>query len=156
MAKSPEGEQPAERQAEINTEQPPAAAVPPTPDVQPGDKLLNPSQPLAPTVVPGPADVSKFLQQTPGVSGYPKRLYHPVHGEIEVADPGQEASLQTRRDWFDTPEQADAARTATEAWIVQQNNLRAKLQQHDEAGHSIVRNSVAATQSIKSGQPEPL
>jgi hypothetical protein len=135
-------------------------AAPPGPatasDAQPGDTLLNPAQPLAPTVVPPPADVSKFLNTTPGVSGYPKRLYHPVHGEVEVADPGQEASLKTPRDWFATPEQADAARTATEAWIVQHNNMRAKLKAHDDAGHALVRNSNAADQSIRSGQPEPL
>lgn len=157
MAKSPEGEQPAERQAEVNVVQPPSAGgAPLAADVQPGDQLLNPSQPLAPTVVPPPADVSKFLSQAPGASGYPKRLYHPVHGEVEVKDPNEEASLQTRRDWFDTPEQADAARTATEAWIVQQNNLRSKLKVHDDSGHSIVRNSNQADQSIRSGQPEPL
>jgi hypothetical protein len=157
MAKSPEGEQPAEKQAEANTELPPSVgSAPVAPDVQPGAKLLNPSQPLAPTIVPPPADVSKFLAEGQAASGFPKKLYHPVHGEIEVKDPNEEAKLQTRRDWFDTPELADAARTATEAWMAHQNNLQAKLRGHQEAGQAVVRNSNQADQSIRSGQPEPL
>lgn len=155
MAKSPDDDG-KDGKTVIEQQAVPPAAAPAPGDVQPGDTLLNPSQPLAPTVIAPPADVTKFLAETPGMSGYPKKKYHPVHGEVEVADPGQEASLRTPRDWFDTPEQADAARTATEAWMVHANNLRAKLKVHDDSGHNVVRNSVQADQSIRSGQPEPL
>jgi hypothetical protein len=158
MAKSPDGEPVSRHEAETNTQQPPAAAeTAPVSDVKPGDQLLNPVSPLIPTVIEPPAEAAKFMADPAGQpSGYPKRLYHPVHGEIELKDPGEESRLQARRDWFDTPEQADMARTASEAWIAQHHNMRRKLQAHDDAGQAIVRNSNQSDQSLRSGQPEPL
>jgi hypothetical protein len=157
MAKSPDGEQVAQREAEANTQQPPVAATAPVSDVHPGDLVQNPVSPLAPTRVQPPADAARFMgAPSASAPGFPKRLYHPVHGEVTLQDPGEEARLQARRDWFDTPEQADMARTASEAWLAQHNNIRSKLQQHDDAGQAVVRNSNQADQSVRAGNIEPL
>ena len=129
-----------------------------TPDVppEPGTEIANPAQPLAPTKVPGPADAASFITKVEAFSGYPKTKYHPVHGAITLNNPNEEAGLATPNDWFDTAGQADAARTWTEAAVVQANNTRAKLATLDDAGHPIVRNSVQAHEATRAGTPEPL
>jgi hypothetical protein len=104
--------------------------------------------------------------------GFPKSKFHPVYGLRTVNDPNEEASLAPAHNWFDTAEEADMHRTDREAQLVLHNNSRVKADAslaafgndgtHDvpddvvrgEAG--IVRNSVAATESLKSGFAEPL
>ena len=140
---------PAEATKPELTDAPPPAAP------EPGQELSNPAQPLAPTVVPEPASSAAFI--TPGVTaGYPKTKFHPVHGAVELKDANEEAGLMSPTDWFNTPEEADAARTWTEANIAGAHNTRAKMQALDEAGRPIVRNSVQADMSIRSGKTEPL
>lgn len=124
-----------------------------------GDRLPNPAQPYAETVVPERPDASSFMR--PGVgelhpSGYPKLKYHPVHGGITVKDPGEESNLYPPTDWFDSAELADMARTHTEAEAVRFNNQIAKLKEMEEKGHPVVRNSVQADEAIRLAQPEPL
>lgn len=123
---------------------------------KPGDKSANPAEPLAPTTIPAAADPAPFLSGAVSHPGFPKTVYHPVHGGITLTDPNQEAQLIDRRSWFDLPELADAARTWTEAHIAGANNTRAKLAAHDEAGHALVRNSVQADESVRAGNAEPL
>ena len=79
-----------------------------------------------------------------------------MHGGVELKNPNEEAGLMSPSDWFDTPEEADAARTWTEAAMASAHNTRAKLQALDEAGRAIVRNSVQADQAIRGGKTEPL
>lgn len=130
-------------------------------DVKPGSKIPNPAEPYAPTEVPERAGADSFkrvaAQGGPQPApGYPKLKYHPVHGGVEIKDAEEEACLMPKTDWFDTPELADAARTWTEAEIVRQHNLRAKLKELDDAGHPMVRNSVQSDEAIRSGRLEPL
>lgn len=129
-----------------------------SPDVapKPGDKVLNPAQPLAETVIPEDGKADAFVQDAANFPGYPKKKWHPVHGGITLENPNQEAGLLTPTDWFDTPELADASRTWTEAHAVGAQNTRAKLAALDEAGRFVVRNSVQAHEAAKSGRPEPL
>lgn len=117
--------------------------------------VANPAEPAAPTVVQ-PAEGNRSLVGSVAMAGFPKTKYHPVHGRVVVNDPNEEASLSPPTDYFDTPEEADMHRTATEAWTTHAANMRAKLNVHDEAGHEIVRNSVQADESIRSGGAEPL
>lgn len=126
------------------------------PPTEPGTTIANPAEPLAPTTIPEPARPQSFIQQVENFAGYPKRKYHPVHGGIDLQNPNEEAGLLPASDWFDTPEQADAARTWTEAHVASAHNTRAKLGVHDDAGQAIVRNSVQADEAIKRGQAEPL
>jgi hypothetical protein len=104
--------------------------------------------------------------------GFPKSKFHPVYGHRMVNDPNEEAALLPAHNWFNTAEEADMHRTDREAQLVLHNNSRVKADAslaafgndgtHDvsddvvrgEAG--IVRNSVAATESLKSGNAEPL
>lgn len=108
----------------------------------------------------------------PSFPGFPKSKFHPVYGLRTVNDPNEEAALVPVHNWFDTAEEADMHRTDREAQLVLHNNRRVKADAslaafgndgpHDvpddvvrgEAG--IVRNSVAATESLKSGFAEPL
>jgi hypothetical protein len=85
--------------------------------------------------------------------GYPKKKWHPVHGAKEARDPNEEAELFDRN-WFDTPEAADAARTQREADIVVHKNQRVHVDEHEERG--VVRNSVQAQESLDAGNLEPL
>lgn len=129
------------------------------PDAKPADApkpvVANPAEPAAPTVAPPAPDNSSLVGKAP-LSGFPKTKYHPVHGRVMVKDPNEEASLSPPTDYFDTPEEADMHRTATEAWTTHAHNLRSKLGAHDEAGHQVVRNSVQADESLREGGVEPL
>lgn len=104
-----------------------------------------------------------------GFPGYPKDKFHPVFGKRTVGDPNEEAVLQPAHNWFDSAEAADAARTDREAQQVLHMNQRVKVDgalngavpttMEDAAvlgDAGIVRNSVSATESLKSGHPEPL
>jgi hypothetical protein len=121
-------------------------------------RIANPAQLYAQTKVPERAKASDFMAEDAEShpDGYPKLLYHPVHGGIEIADPGEESRLRPRREWFDSPELADAARTHTEAEIVRFNNQLAKMGELAEKGLPMVRNSVQADEGIRRNYPEPL
>jgi hypothetical protein len=124
-----------------------------------GTRLANPAEPYAVTEQPPRAEAKAFMREgAEGVhpSGYPKMKYHPVHGGVEVTEPGQESALYPKTDWFDSPELADAARTHTEAEIVRIKNQLAKLETLDKLGLPVVRNSVQADESIRRSQAEPL
>jgi len=129
---------------------------PPAPPPQPGERVPNPAQPYASLAVPQPQDKAAFVAPGTVASGFPKTLYHPVHGGIELADPAEEASLVPRTDWFNTPEEADAHRTYTEAQLAAHKTLTAKLQALEEAGKGVVHNSVQAHQNLLAGRAEPL
>ncbi len=121
-------------------------------------RIANPAQLYAQTKVPERAKASDFMAEDAEShpDGYPKLLFHPVHGGIEIADPGEESRLRPRREWFDSPELADAARTHTEAEIVRFNNQLAKMGELAEKGLPMVRNSVQADEGIRRNYPEPL
>ncbi len=121
-------------------------------------RIANPAQLYAQTKVPERAKASDFMAEDAEShpDGYPKLLFHPVHGGIEIADPGEESRLLLRREWFDSPELADAARTHTEAEIVRFNNQLAKMGELAEKGLPMVRNSVQADEGIRRNYPEPL
>lgn len=103
-----------------------------------------------------------------GIPGYPKDRFHPVYGKVTFANPTDELrQCVPAHNWFDTAEQADAHRTDREAQDVIHYNRRVRangaltdgVAEYDpevtgEAG--IVRNSVAATESLKAGNAEPL
>lgn len=110
---------------------------------------------------------------SPNFPGYPKTKYHPVYGARTAKDPNDEATVFTPppHNWFDTAGEADAHRTDREAQMVVHNNRRVKvdaaLARQENADHEtdravatgdagVVRNSVAATESVKSGNVEPL
>jgi hypothetical protein len=112
--------------------------------------------PLAATTTPNPdkpAPVPETAGEPRRFRGYPKKKWHPVHGAREARDPNEEAELFDRN-WFDTPEGADAARTEREAQIVLHKNARVRVDEHEERG--VVRNSVAAQESLDRGAAEPL
>jgi hypothetical protein len=108
--------------------------------------------------------------KAPNFAGFPKTKFHPVYGARMVNDPNEEASLpQPLRNWFDTAEEADAHRTQREAEQAMHYNNRVKvdgaMKEDGTADLSdpavmgdagIVRNSVSATESLKSGFGEPL
>lgn len=126
---------------------------------KPGTKVANPAQPYAETEIPERKDASAFLRKGHGEThpdGYPKLKYHPVHGGITVKDPGEEAGLYPKHDWFDTPELADAARTWTEAEAVRVHNQQVKLQELLDTGLPVVRNSVQSDEAIRQAKVEPL
>lgn len=134
--------------------------------------------PASPATIEDPSRTlhSAFAVDTtaaPSFPGFPKTKYHPVEGARTVNDPNEEAALPgPARNWFDTAGEADMHRTEAEAQQVLHNNARVKADArlsafanggaHDladevvrgEAG--VVRNSVAATESLKSGFAEPL
>jgi hypothetical protein len=102
-------------------------------------------------------------------AGFPKTKFHPVYGAKVVNDPNEEASLSAPlRNWFDTAEEADTHRTQREAEMVVHYNNRVKVDGGLNTGEvdrsnpavtgeaGIVRNSVSATESLKSGFAEPL
>lgn len=128
----------------------------------------------APTAGPAP-QTAEDPSRTPTVNlkastfaGYPKTRYHPVYGAREIKDPNEEASLQPAHNWFNTAEEADAHRTQREAEQVVHYNARVRVDAASSDGKvnlkdpavtgsdGIVRNSVTATESLKSGFPEPL
>ena len=123
---------------------------------EPGAELANPAEPLAATKVPDRADASAYVAPGAVAPGFPRMKFHPVHGGVEIKTPDELAGLQPATDWFDTAEAADAARTWTEAHVAMTQNSRAKLGAHDEAGHTVVRNSVQADESVRRGLTEPL
>lgn len=102
------------------------------------------------------------------LAGFPKTKYHPVLGAITVKDPNEVAALLPAHDYFDTAEEADMHRTSREADQVIAHNtaikVAAKLQGKpvdlqdpvNVGAGGVVRNSVAATESLKSGGAEPL
>jgi hypothetical protein len=87
-------------------------------------------------------------------AGYPKRKWHPIHGAKDANDPNEEAEFFDRN-WFDTPEAADAARTQREADIVVHRNRDCLVEEHDKR-QGVVRNSVAAQESRDQGRLEPI
>ena len=136
-----------------DTEQKSPDPITPVPE---GAMIANPAEPAAPTMAPAKPDNSSLVTKGTALAGYPKVKYHPVHGRVPVADPNEEASLSPPTDYFDTPEEADMHRTATEAWTTHAANINAKLEAHADAGHQVVRNSVQADESLRKGNPEPL
>jgi hypothetical protein len=128
---------------------------------------------VAPLVAPfSTEDPSRGVAATgkaPVFAGFPKNKYHPVYGLRVIADPNEEATLMPKHNWFDTAEEADAHRTEREAQQVIHYNARVRVDgalngsapttMDDKAvtgEEGIVRNSVAATESLKSGFAEPL
>ena len=128
---------------------------------------------VAPQTAEDPSRAAPLAKATkaPSFPGYPKDKFHPVYGKRTVKDPNEEASELPgpAHNWFDTAEEADAHRTEREAQQAIHYNSRVKVDAalagpgetsaedpavRGEAG--IVRNSVAATESLKSGFPEPL
>lgn len=87
------------------------------------------------TPTPAPDDPTPFLMTTAPVtpSPYPKAKWHPVHGKITLPDAATEAKLVNPSQWFDSPEAADAHRTADEAWLTHQAMLTAKLKSYADA-----------------------
>lgn len=107
----------------------------------------------------------------PAFAGFPQTKYHPVYGARAVGDPNEAATIfQPPHNWFDTAEEADAHRTDREAQQVIHYNQRLKVDANvalnnggealpltgDEAPKGIVRNSVAAQESIDAGNAEPI
>lgn len=139
-----------------DTETTKVAPQPPAPEavaeMHPPIALEKPEVPEEPA--PEPKDEKKSLP------GWPLVRFHPVFGRKEFADPYEAAEFgqdDSKGDWrFKTAEAADLARTDTEAGMVIANNMRTKLGQHDEAKTGVVRNSVAAQESLDSGHNEPL
>ena len=123
-----------------------------------GALIANPAEPAAPTKAPPVVDNSSLINRgAVGVAApVAKTLYHPVHGAVIVKDANEEASLSPRTDYFNTPEEADMHRTATEAWTTYAFNQAEKLRTHAEAGHQVVRNSVQSDMSLRSGAAVPL
>lgn len=97
---------------------------------------------------------------------FPAEVWHPIHGGRIVTDPNDLAKLGP--DWFETAEIADAHRTWTEAKVTMHHNQAVKVAEATgktvenpepgpvDAPQGVVRNSVAATESLDAGNPEPL
>lgn len=114
--------------------------------------------------------VETFGDGAPAFVGYPLAKYHPVYGRREAKDPNEAAQIfQPPHNWFETPANADAARTEREAQQVIHHNLNMKVadklarvndeqppQEADPDRKAIVRNSVQAQESLDSGHAEPL
>lgn len=83
----------------------------------------------------------------------PTRVWHPVFGAKDVTDANDIKKLSI--DYFNTAEEADLHRTETEAQMVVHQNRHLKVQDA-LASDGVVRNSVAATESLNSGANEPL
>lgn len=107
----------------------------------------------------------------PAFAGFPLVKYHPVYGARSANDPNEAATMfQPSHDWFATAEEADMHRTDREAQQVIHYNRQLKVDSKvaavngDEpapltgegAPKGIVRNSVAATESLNAGNAEPL
>lgn len=144
-----------------------------------GPQTADEAPPVAPSAFTA-EDPSRTLhaahrptaQAAASFPGFPKAKFHPVYGQRMVNDPNEEAALLPRHNWFDSAEEADIHRTDREAQQVVHFNRSTKVnaslaaagndgvsdipdeEVRGEAG--IVRNSVAATESLKSGFPEPL
>ena len=89
------------------------------------------------------------------MSGLPAKVYHPVFGEKEVKDANEAFALS--QDWFNTPEEADAHRTWTEAEMNRHHNMNVKTQAAtSEGAPGVLRNSNQATMNANKGNPEPL
>ena len=85
--------------------------------------------------------------------GFPSTVYHPIFGARPLTDANHATTLGP--DWFNTAEEADLHRTETEAQVVVHNNRTIKTDALIES-QGVVRNSVAATESLNAGKPEPL
>jgi hypothetical protein len=144
-----------------------------------GPQPANEPPPVAPSTFTA-EDPSRTLhaahlptgQTAASFPGFPKAKYHPVYGYRLVNDPNEEASLAPAHNWFNSAEEADMHRTDREAQQVVHFNRRVKVDASSAAAGNdgvsnvpdeevrgeagIVRNSVAATESLKSGFPEPL
>jgi hypothetical protein len=106
-------------------------------------------------------DQPKKADEKRALPGWPKTRFHPVHGRKDFADPYEAAEFgqdDDKGDWrFKTAAEADMHRTDTEAGVAIANNMRTKLEAHDEAGVGVVRNSASAQESLDSGnKAEPL
>jgi hypothetical protein len=157
----------------------PTAIQPPRPDVAPVETpapaVADDGKPVIPPAPPTVPDPSRAISAGPATSfpGYPKTVYNPRTGARVVNDPNEEAQLPgPKHNWFATAEEADMHRTDNEAMDVVSHNRRVKVDaalsaaanngEHDlsrevvtgDAG--VVRNSVAATESLKAGNAEPL
>lgn len=112
-----------------------------------------------------------FGSGAPSFAGFPQTKYHPVYGARAVNDPNEAATIfQPPHNWFDTAAEADAHRTDREAQEVIHYNTRLKVDANvalnnggeaipltgDDAAKGIVRNSVAAQESIDAGNAEPI
>jgi hypothetical protein len=141
------------------------------------DRNEAPAAPAAPVIAAAPLtaeDPSRSAAPVGaaaarGFVGFPKLKYHPVYGAREIKDPNEEAGLQPAHNWFNSAEEADAHRTDREAQMVVHYNARVKvdgavggvepMDPNNKAvtgEDGIVRNSVAATESVKAGNLEPL
>jgi hypothetical protein len=141
----------------MDSDMTPAAEPAVTPATEP---VVEPVVETAPAAEPAVAPVVETAPAAPSrpfIVGYPIMRYHPVHGAAEFADPNAYAQAGgDDGDWrFKTGGEADAARTGTEAALLQAKTLAARLAVHEAAGMPVVRNSVAAEESAATGYPEP-
>ena len=117
-----------------------------------------------PRELPEEKDVNKGREASSdgkrSLPGWPRVRFHPVHGRREFADPYEAVEFgqdDEKGDWrFKSASEADMHRTDTEAGLAVANNMRTKLAAIDEAEQPVVRNSVAAQESLDSGHAEPL
>ena len=88
--------------------------------------------------------------------GYPLVRYHPVHGKGEFKTPNHyHRAGGDEGDWrFKSAFDADRARTGAEAALTLMANQQQLLDAH-RANASVVRHSVQAEESRKTGYPEP-
>ncbi len=97
----------------------------------------------------------------------PTTVYHPVHGARQITDFNDIGKLGP--DWFPTAEEADMHRTWTEAKVTMHHNQAVKASVATGNGvpegpapgdasapQGVVRNSVAAQESLDAGNAEPL
>lgn len=89
----------------------------------------------------------------PAAGGFPTVAFHPVYGKRELKDANEAVGLDS--DWFNTAEEADMHRTEREAQMVVHQNRDLKVADAIET-NGVVRNSVAATENVNAGRPEPL
>lgn len=89
----------------------------------------------------------------PTTGGFPSAAFHPVYGRRDIKDANEAVGLD--KDWFNTAEEADMHRTEREAQMVVHQNRDVKVADA-VATAGVVRNSVAATENIAAGRPEPL
>lgn len=100
-------------------------------------------------------------------TGLPTTVYHPIHGARVITDFNDIGTLGP--DWFSTAEEADMHRTWTEAKVAMHYNQAVKAATlagqepptDPEPGDAskpqgVVRNSVAAQESLDAGNAEPL
>lgn len=89
----------------------------------------------------------------PATGGFPTAAFHPVYGRRDIKDANDAVGLSS--DWFNTAEEADMHRTEREAQMVVHQNRDVKVADA-VSSDGVVRNSVAATESLNAGRAEPL